>query len=165
MKQNRNTHHQHAAPDSDAAASPALTSRPEAMDPPSGGSAGSAAGIGLGPGCRLTRSSSLPSLGRRPLERQISGLSGLADSGLESEPVSGERLGVPSRPTSAAPGRRVVTATMAQHYYLEGGWGWVVVLCHVLVNVTVHGLQLSVGILAEPITACFQRKPTALGEY
>ncbi|XP_043216970.1 monocarboxylate transporter 2-like [Amphibalanus amphitrite] len=135
------------------------------MDPPSVGSAGSAAGPTLGAGgMRLSRSSSLPSLGRRPLERQMSGLSGLADSGLESEPVSGERLvGPPSRPTSAAPGRRVVTATMAQHYYLEGGWGWVVVVCHLLTNVTVHGLQLSVGILARPVTACFHQTPSALG--
>ena len=131
------------------------------MDPPSGGSAGS----GAAARGRLARSASLPSLGRRPLERQISGLSGLADSGLESEPVSGERLGTASRPTSAAPGRRVVTATMAQHYYLEGGWGWAVVLCHVLVNLIVHGLQLSVGMLAEPVTTCFHQRSSAIGEF
>ena len=30
--------------------------------------------------------------------------------------------------------------TLFQHYYPEGGWGWVIVTCAVLVQVTNHGL-------------------------
>ena len=38
-------------------------------------------------------------------------------------------------------------ATIRQHYYPEGGWGFVVVIVAVIVQVISHGLQLSFGIL------------------
>lgn len=115
-------------------------------------------------GPRVGRSASLPSLAR-----QGSGISsGMHDSGMESE--AGSEAPSMSRPASnraasAAAGRRVVTATMAQHYYLEGDWGWVVVLCHLLVNMLVHGVQLSVGVLAGPLEEEFHQRTQALGEY
>ena len=39
-------------------------------------------------------------------------------------------------------------ATIRQHYYPEGGWGFVVVLVALIVQVITHGIQLSFGILA-----------------
>ncbi|XP_037079519.1 uncharacterized protein LOC119100537 [Pollicipes pollicipes] len=63
---------------------------------------------------------------------------GAADSGVDSEPPSG-------------------------HYYLEGHWGWVVALCHALVNVLVHGLQSSFGVMAAPAAEEFRRPPLTVG--
>jgi hypothetical protein len=42
------------------------------------------------------------------------------------------------------------TTTLRRHYYLEGGWGWVVVVCSVLVHVLNHGVQLSCSQLILP---------------
>lgn len=33
--------------------------------------------------------------------------------------------------------------TLRRHYYPEGGWGWVIVVCTVAVHVLNHGVQLS----------------------
>ena len=38
-------------------------------------------------------------------------------------------------------------ATIRQHYYPEGGWGYVVVLVGFLVQAVAHGLQLAFGVL------------------
>lgn len=45
---------------------------------------------------------------------------------------------------------------LCRHYYLEGGWGWVVATCSVLVHVLAHGLQLSCSQLVAPATRKFQ---------
>ncbi|CAH0390879.1 unnamed protein product [Bemisia tabaci] len=37
--------------------------------------------------------------------------------------------------------------TLKQHYYPEGGWGWVVVVCALFVQILAHGLHLGVGML------------------
>lgn len=37
--------------------------------------------------------------------------------------------------------------TLKQHYYPEGGWGWVVLICAVLVHVLSHGLHTSTGLV------------------
>lgn len=42
------------------------------------------------------------------------------------------------------------TTTLRRHYYPEGGWGWVVVVCAVLVHVLNHGVQLSCSQLVIP---------------
>ncbi|XP_065339096.1 monocarboxylate transporter 10-like isoform X1 [Cloeon dipterum] len=42
------------------------------------------------------------------------------------------------------------TATLYRHYYPEGGWGYVIVTCSVLVSVLGQGLQLSFGHLISP---------------
>ncbi|XP_049286116.1 monocarboxylate transporter 8-like isoform X1 [Anopheles funestus] len=39
------------------------------------------------------------------------------------------------------------TSTIKQHYYPEGGWGWIIVLVGVLVHILTHGLQTAVGVL------------------
>ncbi|KAF5301583.1 hypothetical protein FQR65_LT08888 [Abscondita terminalis] len=38
--------------------------------------------------------------------------------------------------------------TLRRHYYPEGGWGWVIITCTVLLNIINHGLQLSCSQLA-----------------
>lgn len=38
-------------------------------------------------------------------------------------------------------------ATIRQHYYPEGGWGYVVVCVGFLVQIITHGFQMSFGIL------------------
>lgn len=37
--------------------------------------------------------------------------------------------------------------TIKQHYYPEGGWGWTIVFCGVLVQCLTHGLHLSWGVV------------------
>jgi hypothetical protein len=37
--------------------------------------------------------------------------------------------------------------TLKQHYYPEGGWGWVVVVVGVLVQLLSHGLHVAYGVL------------------
>lgn len=37
--------------------------------------------------------------------------------------------------------------TLKQHYYPEGGWGWIVVICAFLVHILSYGLQTSEGLL------------------
>ena len=49
-------------------------------------------------------------------------------------------------------------ATIRQHYYPEGGWGFVVVIVAIIVQIITHGLQLSFGIL---ILAIKRRWPDA----
>ncbi len=39
------------------------------------------------------------------------------------------------------------SATFRQHYYPEGGWGWVITFCCFLVNIFTTGLQLSFSTL------------------
>lgn len=37
--------------------------------------------------------------------------------------------------------------TLKQHYYPEGGWGWVVVVCSLIVQILTHGLHFGSGVL------------------
>ncbi|XP_035919385.1 lysine-specific demethylase 7A-like [Anopheles stephensi] len=36
--------------------------------------------------------------------------------------------------------------TLKQHYYPEGGWGWLVTYIGIIINCIAHGLQLSAGV-------------------
>ncbi|KAL3277094.1 hypothetical protein HHI36_012452, partial [Cryptolaemus montrouzieri] len=51
------------------------------------------------------------------------------------------------------------SATLRRHYYPEGGWGWVVVVCSVLVHVLNHGVQLSSSQLILPGVEKFKVEP------
>ncbi|CAB3360462.1 Hypothetical predicted protein [Cloeon dipterum] len=58
------------------------------------------------------------------------------------------------------------TATLYRHYYPEGGWGYVIVTCSVLVSVLGQGLQLSFGHLISPAENKFgMHNDGHLGEY
>lgn len=37
--------------------------------------------------------------------------------------------------------------TLKQHYYPEGGWGWVIMCCAIAVQTLTHGLQIGSGVL------------------
>lgn len=48
---------------------------------------------------------------------------------------------------------------LCRHYYPEGGWGWVISVCAVLVHVLNHGLQLSCSQLVTPASKKFHVEP------
>jgi hypothetical protein len=47
--------------------------------------------------------------------------------------------------------------TIKQHYYPEGGWGWLVLFCALLVQVLTHGLHVAVGVLTPEMLRRFPR--------
>ena len=63
--------------------------------------------------------------------------------------------------------KEVKAATIRQHYYPEGGWGYIVLLSAFLVNMLAHGLQLSGGVLLLPIQRRWSSRvsPVAASEY
>ncbi|XP_075751680.1 monocarboxylate transporter 10 isoform X2 [Rhipicephalus microplus] len=54
-----------------------------------------------------------------------------------------------------------VIATITQHYYPEGGWGWWICLCAFLVQFLLGGLQGGCGLLIGPITRRYGTSPMA----
>ncbi|KAK9874588.1 hypothetical protein WA026_005422 [Henosepilachna vigintioctopunctata] len=57
------------------------------------------------------------------------------------------------------------SATLRRHYYPEGSWGWVVVVCSVLVHLLNHGLQLSSSQLVAPGVEKFKIERVHLAEF
>ena len=56
-------------------------------------------------------------------------------------------------------------ASIFQHYYPEGGWGYVILLCGFLVQILTHGLQLSFGMMLPIIFHRFRiSNPIAIGK-
>lgn len=64
-----------------------------------------------------------------------------------SQPSTG--TAVPSGGAQRASSRmsNTSTSTIKQHYYPEGGWGWIVIVVGIMVHLLTHGLQTSVGVL------------------
>lgn len=54
-------------------------------------------------------------------------------------------------------GGRDPDGTIKQHYYPEGGWGWLVLFCALLVQVLTHGLHVAVGVLTPEVLRRFPR--------
>ncbi|KAK6631715.1 hypothetical protein RUM43_013779 [Polyplax serrata] len=52
-----------------------------------------------------------------------------------------------------------------RRYYPEGGWGYVVVICCVLVQVLNHGLQLAYGVFHGPLFAKFHAGINQTGKH
>ncbi|CAL4065091.1 unnamed protein product, partial [Meganyctiphanes norvegica] len=108
----------------------------------------------------------------KTLTHQSSVISDVPDSGVYSE-----RLGtVPSEGTtspksirSARSARSVIKkkhtdqarTTIMQHYYPEGGWGWVIVIIATAVQLLNHGLHTSYGAMFGIVAAKFIQQPTA----
>ncbi|XP_029717522.2 monocarboxylate transporter 12 isoform X1 [Aedes albopictus] len=65
-----------------------------------------------------------------------------------AQPTSGAGA-LPSSGTQRASSRmsNTSTSTIKQHYYPEGGWGWIVIVVGIMVHTLTHGLQTSVGVL------------------
>ena len=74
-----------------------------------------------------------------------SGLGGSLGAG-----VGGVRAAAPP-PTEL---RQLIT--LKQHYYPEGGWGWVVLASSVFVQILAHGLHTGSGVLPQPVIAKFR---------
>ncbi|GFW46282.1 uncharacterized protein TNCV_2813771 [Trichonephila clavipes] len=53
-------------------------------------------------------------------------------------------------------------ATIRQHYYPEGGWGYVVCVCAFLVEVISGGIQASFGLLMITIMSVFHKEATLI---
>ncbi|EEB18528.1 hypothetical protein Phum_PHUM517810 [Pediculus humanus corporis] len=45
--------------------------------------------------------------------------------------------------------------TLRQHYYPEGGWGWVIVFCAFLVQCLTHGIHGASGIIMQQVIRRF----------
>lgn len=54
---------------------------------------------------------------------------------------------VPGRPSSRLVADLRQLLTLKQHYYPEGGWGWVIIVVGVLVQILAHGMHGAVGTL------------------
>lgn len=54
--------------------------------------------------------------------------------------------------------RKQAPPTLRQHYYPEGGWGWLVVAIAVIVQILTHGLHMAAGVL---LSFTGKRFPTA----
>lgn len=80
------------------------------------------------------------------------------DCGFQFESDSWQGSGADEPPASRA--ARLVAdlrqlLTLKQHYYPEGGWGWVVLVCAVLVHILSHGLVTSAGLFYTEIIRKF----------
>lgn len=56
------------------------------------------------------------------------------------------------------------TTTLYRHYYVEGGWGWLIVAASVLVHILSHGLQLSSVVILGPAANKFKARITDSGK-
>lgn len=54
---------------------------------------------------------------------------------------------------------------MTQHYYPEGGWGWVVVGVASIIHALNHGLHMAFGALLPLAMNRFSQHATALGRF
>lgn len=79
-------------------------------------------------------------------------LAGDADSGLAT------CSDLPSCSEVFCPSRRPPAPTLKQHYYPEGGWGWLIVFIAVAVQILTHGLHQAAGVLLPEVNKHF---PTA----
>ncbi|XP_075552601.1 monocarboxylate transporter 13-like [Dermacentor variabilis] len=72
----------------------------------------------------------------------------------QQQQTRSDSFGRPERPSSRSdPPRQLssaeqrIAAAIRQHYYPEGGWGWVVCVCVCLVNALSWGMQLNYGVM------------------
>ena len=91
--------------------------------------------------------------------------SGVVDANvIQGEGVSGGTVGSGATVLSVEASRKKRIASIFQHYYPEGGWGIVVLVCATMVQVLVHGLQLSFGVLSPWICRKFRTSVPETGQ-
>lgn len=54
--------------------------------------------------------------------------------------------------------------TLRQHYYPEGGWGWLVLAIGFLVQAISHGLHMAIGVFITAVTREFRQNLLYAGE-
>lgn len=54
--------------------------------------------------------------------------------------------------------------TLRQHYYPEGGWGWLVLAIGFLVQAISHGLHMAIGVFITAVTHEFRQNLLYAGE-
>ncbi|GAB6027523.1 hypothetical protein CHUAL_001771 [Chamberlinius hualienensis] len=64
---------------------------------------------------------------------------------LNGNKLSDEQVG--NRHIPALKRRGLKTSTIRQHYYPEGGWGWLICACAFMIHVLTTGLQMAYGVL------------------
>lgn len=69
--------------------------------------------------------------------------SGASSSGSSTKPSLSSRLD------------NLKISTIRQHYYPEGGWGWVICVCAFAINALTYGLLLSYGIFSREVVKEF----------
>ncbi|XP_076048221.1 uncharacterized protein LOC143029459 [Oratosquilla oratoria] len=114
---------------------------------------------------------------RRIRSKSLSDIEELSRSGAEMEIVDlkkkvdketdvqcdGQQIRTGCRNDKASYGGRNVR-TLAQHYYPEGGWGWVIIFMSVLVHILNHGLHTAGGILFLDIVSTFSQSAVNAGK-
>ena len=80
---------------------------------------------------------------------------------IQSEDVS---TGTEGSGVTVMSARRRRIASIFQHYYPEGGWGVVLMVAVIMVQVLVHGLVLSYGVIFTKITRRFRATITETGK-
>ena len=58
--------------------------------------------------------------------------------------------------TNSTVDRKKRIASIFQHYYPEGGWGVVLLLAVIMVQIIIHGLLLSYGVLLAKVVRRFR---------
>ena len=79
---------------------------------------------------------------------------------IQSEDVSN---GTDGSGVTVMSARRMRIASIFQHYYPEGGWGVVLMVAVIMVQVLVHGLVLSYGVILPKIIRRFRVSVTETG--
>jgi hypothetical protein len=80
---------------------------------------------------------------------------------IQSEDVS---TGTDGSGVTVMSARRRRIASIFQHYYPEGGWGVVLMVAVIMVQVLVHGLVLSYGVIVTKIIRRFRTSITETGD-
>lgn len=55
--------------------------------------------------------------------------------------------------------------TLRQHYYPEGGWGWLVLSIGFIVQCISHGLHMSIGVLVTAIISQYHQNLLYAGTF
>lgn len=75
---------------------------------------------------------------------------------------NGNELKIPYGARLVADLRQLMT--LRQHYYPEGGWGWLLTVIGFTIHCICHGLHLSAGVFMMEMASIFRQRPTAAGE-
>ena len=67
--------------------------------------------------------------------------------------------------TNSTVDRKRRIASIFQHYYPEGGWGVVLILAVIMVQLIIHGLLLSYGVLLAKIDRRFRVSLLESGKF